>query len=89
MYLNPGGILEWIVVGLIAGWLTGKMMSGRGYGLAGDLFLGLLGSIVGGFVIGLFTRGRADFIGTLIVSVLGAVIVVFVVRLVAGRRPTY
>ncbi len=42
-------ILAWIVLGLIAGWLAGQVMKGRGYGLIGDLVLGIVGAIIGGF----------------------------------------
>src|SRR6266481_930595 len=45
MVLEPGGIIAWIVVGLIAGWLTGKVMKGAGYGAFRDIILGLLGGL--------------------------------------------
>ena len=47
------GLLYWIVVGLIAGWLAGKVMRGGGYGVVIDIVLGILGGIVGGWVFGL------------------------------------
>lgn len=43
------GILAWIIVGLIAGWLAGAVMKGRGYGILGDMLLGIVGAVVGGF----------------------------------------
>ena len=46
------GLLAWIVVGLIAGWLAGKVMKGGGYGVLVDIILGILGGIVGGWVFG-------------------------------------
>jgi uncharacterized membrane protein YeaQ/YmgE (transglycosylase-associated protein family) len=55
-----GGLIYWIVVGLIVGWLAGKVMKGGGYGVVVDIVLGILGAIVGGFVFGLLRtpRGR-------------------------------
>ncbi len=44
-------ILWWIIVGLVAGWLTGKIMKGAGYGAVGDIILGILGAVIGGFIM--------------------------------------
>jgi uncharacterized membrane protein YeaQ/YmgE (transglycosylase-associated protein family) len=84
--LNPGGILMWIVVGLLAGWITGLLMRGGGYGIIGDLILGLVGALVGGFLASFFIAGSFGFIGSLIIAILGAVIVVALVRLLTGSR---
>lgn len=86
MELRPGGIIAWIVVGLVAGWLTGKLVRGSGYGLLGDIGLGLLGALVGGFVVGLFVHGDTGFFGSIGVATIGAVILVLLVRAVSGRR---
>ena len=48
LYEYPGGIIAWLVVGLIAGWLAGLFMRGRGYGMVWDIILGLIGAFVGG-----------------------------------------
>jgi uncharacterized membrane protein YeaQ/YmgE (transglycosylase-associated protein family) len=86
MTLNPGGIILWIIVGLIAGWLTGMVMKGGGYGLVGDLIVGLIGALIGGFIVGLFIQGSVGFIGSIIVAFIGAVILVVILRTVAGSR---
>jgi uncharacterized membrane protein YeaQ/YmgE (transglycosylase-associated protein family) len=84
------GLLAWIVVGLIAGWLAGLVMKGSGYGILGDIILGIIGALVGGFLASsLF--GVADPVSginltTLIVAFIGAVVVVAIVRLLSGRR---
>ena len=54
MAFEPGGIIAWIIVGLIAGWMTGKVMKGRGYGAVGDIILGIVGAFIGGIVMSLF-----------------------------------
>lgn len=84
MALQPGGLISWIVVGLVAGWLTGQIMRGGGYGLIGDLILGLIGALIGGFVVGFFVQGSVGLIGSIIVAVIGAVILVAIVRALSG-----
>ena len=66
--LAPGGFIAWIVAGLLAGWLTGMMMGSGGYGFIGDLVLGLIGAIVGGFLTGFFVEGAVGFWGTIAVA---------------------
>jgi uncharacterized membrane protein YeaQ/YmgE (transglycosylase-associated protein family) len=69
-----------IVVGLIAGWLAGKVMKGGGYGVLVDIILGILGGIVGRWVFGLLGLYPGSLIGSIIVSFVGAVILVWIVR---------
>jgi uncharacterized membrane protein YeaQ/YmgE (transglycosylase-associated protein family) len=45
-------LLGWIIIGIIAGWLTGKLMRGAGYGILMDLILGLIGAVIGGWIFG-------------------------------------
>ena len=56
--LSPGGIIAWLFVGLIAGWLAGLMMKGSGYGVIGDIIVGLIGSFLGGLILSFFVEGR-------------------------------
>ncbi|PZR85717.1 MAG: GlsB/YeaQ/YmgE family stress response membrane protein [Candidatus Nephthysia bennettiae] len=86
MELSPGGIIAWIVVGLVAGWLTGLIMKGGGYGIVGDLIIGLIGALIGGFIVGFFVHGSVGLIGSIIVAVIGAVILVVILRTVTGSR---
>jgi uncharacterized membrane protein YeaQ/YmgE (transglycosylase-associated protein family) len=77
------GILSWIVLGLVAGWLAGQFMKGGGYGLIGDIVLGIVGAIVGGFLTGL-VLGRDMISGfnieSLIVAFIGAIILIAISR---------
>jgi len=74
-------ILWWIIVGLIAGWLTGKIMKGTGYGVIGDIILGIVGALVGGFVMRqLGFVGQGGMIYTILVAVGGAIVLTAVVR---------
>jgi uncharacterized membrane protein YeaQ/YmgE (transglycosylase-associated protein family) len=85
------GLLSWIIVGLIAGWLAGVVMKGSGHGVLGDIILGIIGALVGGFLASALFGATDPISGinvqTLIVAFLGAVLVVGLVRAVSGRRP--
>jgi uncharacterized membrane protein YeaQ/YmgE (transglycosylase-associated protein family) len=72
----------WILVGLVAGFLTGKIMKGSGYGAIGDIVIGILGAVVGGSIMNHLGEGPGGFIYTVLVATLGAVILVFLFRLV-------
>jgi len=80
----PRGIIAWLLLGLIAGWLAGKLSRGRGFGCITDIILGLIGSVVGGWVftkLGIFGGG---FLFSLAAATLGAVILVAIAHLFAG-----
>src|SRR6516225_7700608 len=76
------GILAWIVVGLIAGWLAGQVMKGGGYGMVADIILGLLGGVLGGWIFEKLGVSTGDgMVGSIIVAFIGAVILVGITRL--------
>ena len=80
-------IIWWIIVGLIAGWITGKLMKGSGYGAIGDTIVGIIGAIIGGFIMrALGFAGRGGMIYTIIVAIIGAVILTLILRLITGRK---
>jgi uncharacterized membrane protein YeaQ/YmgE (transglycosylase-associated protein family) len=80
------GIISWIVVGLIAGWLTGKLMGGPGKGALMDIIIGLVGALAGGFIVSLFgLRPEGGLIYTIIVAVIGAVVLTWIYRKVISR----
>ena len=82
-------ILAWLVLGLIAGWLAGMLMKGGGYGIVGDIVLGILGALVGGWLTGVLF-GQDLMTGfnvvSLIVAVLGAIVLIGISRLLTGGR---
>ena len=69
-------LLGWIIIGILAGWLTGKIMRGAGYGIIIDLILGLVGAVIGGWVFGLLGIAAYGFLGSLAAATVGAVILV-------------
>ena len=88
------GLLAWIVVGAIAGWLAGQLVKGRGFGCLGDIIVGIVGGLLGGFLAAQFFNMPDAVNGfnltSIVVAFLGAVIVVVVIRLLrGGRRSSY
>jgi uncharacterized membrane protein YeaQ/YmgE (transglycosylase-associated protein family) len=83
--LAPSSIIGWIIVGLIAGWLAGNVMSGRGYGFVGDLVIGLVGAFIGGIIVSLFTSQTYSLIGSIVVAFIGACVLVALLRSVRGQ----
>lgn len=85
------GLLAWLIVGLIAGWLAGMVMKGGGYGVVGDIILGIIGALVGGFLAAtLFNIPDAVNginVTSIIVAFVGAVIAIAIVRALPGRSP--
>jgi len=76
-----GGLLYWIIVGLIAGFLAGKVMKGGGYGVLMDIVLGMLGAIVGGWLFGMLGITAGGLIGGILVAFVGAVILIWLTRM--------
>ncbi len=84
------GIVSWIVVGLLAGWLAGLVVKGGGYGCIGDIIVGVIGALLGGWIASYFFHMGDPISGINLPSILiafaGAVIFVVILRLVGGRR---
>jgi uncharacterized membrane protein YeaQ/YmgE (transglycosylase-associated protein family) len=84
------GILSWIVVGLIAGWLAGMVMKGGGFGLIGNIVIGVIGGLLGGFIAFYFFDMGDPMSGinvqSILIAFLGAVLLLFILRLFRGRR---
>lgn len=74
-----------IVIGILAGWIAGKIMRGSGFGLLGDLIVGVIGSLLGSFIFGLLGLGAYGLIGRLVVAIIGAVILLWLIRLIKRK----
>jgi uncharacterized membrane protein YeaQ/YmgE (transglycosylase-associated protein family) len=84
-------VIAWIILGLIAGWIASKIVVGTGQGFFLDIALGIVGAVVGGFLYSQIMGGEGVTgvnIGSIIVSIIGAIIVLWVYHAVAGRRTT-
>jgi uncharacterized membrane protein YeaQ/YmgE (transglycosylase-associated protein family) len=75
-------ILWFIIIGIIAGWLAGKIMRGGGFGLLGDLVIGIIGALIGGFVFGALGLSSNGLIGSLVTATVGAMILLFLIHLI-------
>jgi uncharacterized membrane protein YeaQ/YmgE (transglycosylase-associated protein family) len=84
--LDPMNILCWLVVGAIAGFLAGKVMTGGGYGLIGDIVVGLIGAVIGGVLLGMLGGAEYGLLGTIVVAFIGACILIAILRFVGPRR---
>jgi uncharacterized membrane protein YeaQ/YmgE (transglycosylase-associated protein family) len=84
-HMGTQSLVMFLLVGLVAGWLAGKIMKGSGYGLVGDLVVGVVGAFVGVWLFGLLGISAGGILGLLVASVVGALLLLFVVRLVRRR----
>jgi uncharacterized membrane protein YeaQ/YmgE (transglycosylase-associated protein family) len=80
--MDTQSLIVFLLIGVAAGFLAGKIMKGGGFGLVGDLILGVIGAFVGGWVFGKLGILPVGLVGTLISATAGAVIVLFLIRLV-------
>jgi uncharacterized membrane protein YeaQ/YmgE (transglycosylase-associated protein family) len=81
------GLIGWLLIGLIAGWLAGKISRGEGFGCIGDILLGLIGSVIGGWIftqLGIFHTNT--FLYSLAAATVGAVLLVMVAHLFFGGK---
>jgi uncharacterized membrane protein YeaQ/YmgE (transglycosylase-associated protein family) len=75
-------LLWFLIIGLIAGWLAGKIMKGSGYGVIGDLVIGIVGAFIGGWVFGLLGIATYGLIGSLVTALIGALLLIFIIRMI-------
>jgi uncharacterized membrane protein YeaQ/YmgE (transglycosylase-associated protein family) len=83
-------IIAWIVVGLIAGWMAGKVMRGAGFGLVGDIIVGVVGGVIGGWLATNVLHWGAEMNGinleSILVAFVGAILLLVVLRVFGGGR---
>lgn len=70
-----------LAIGAVAGWLAGVIMSGSGYGLLGDIVLGIIGAFIGGFLFGLLGISAGGLVGQIISATVGAIVLIFILRM--------
>ena len=78
------GIIGWIIIGGLAGALAGRVVEGGGFGILGDIIVGIIGAFVGGWLLGQFVTDQVGVIGSFITAFLGACILLVIVRLFTG-----
>ncbi len=77
-------ILVWIIAGIVAGWLAGVIVKGEGFGVLGDLIVGLFGGLIGGWLAGAMGLQAANLLGQILVAALGGVVFVLIIRMIRG-----
>ncbi|GCF11132.1 GlsB/YeaQ/YmgE family stress response membrane protein [Dictyobacter arantiisoli] len=84
--LQPGNIIAWLIVGLIAGALASTIVRGRGYGCIGNIIVGLVGSVIGAIIASALDLGTFHFCGSIFISFIGAAIFVAILQFLSGGR---
>jgi uncharacterized membrane protein YeaQ/YmgE (transglycosylase-associated protein family) len=74
-------LIWFLLIGLAAGWLAGRIMKGKGFGVLGDMVVGVIGAFVGGWVFGLLGLAAGGLLGRLITATVGAILLLYVLRL--------
>jgi uncharacterized membrane protein YeaQ/YmgE (transglycosylase-associated protein family) len=77
--------LWFILIGVAAGWLAGQILKGGGYGLVGDLIVGVIGALLGGWLFGLAGIAAVGLIGQLVVATIGAIVLILLLRLIKKK----
>ena len=76
------GIIAFLIIGAVAGWLAGKIMRGGGFGIIGNMVVGIIGAVIGGFILGFVGITAGGWIGSIITATIGAVVLLFLVGLI-------
>jgi uncharacterized membrane protein YeaQ/YmgE (transglycosylase-associated protein family) len=82
--VKTNGLIAWIVIGLIAGWIAGKISRGQGFGCIVNIILGLVGAVIGGWIFSRLEIPTWGFWGSLAAATVGAVVLVAIARLFSG-----
>ncbi|MEK6201758.1 MAG: GlsB/YeaQ/YmgE family stress response membrane protein [Desulfobulbaceae bacterium] len=77
--MDVRGLLIFIATGAVAGWLSGIIMKGRGFGLLGNILIGIIGGVVGGFLLRMLAMASGGIIGSIVIATVGAVALLFLV----------
>jgi uncharacterized membrane protein YeaQ/YmgE (transglycosylase-associated protein family) len=80
--MSGEGLIWFLLIGLCAGWLAGKIMKGGGFGIIGDLIVGVIGAFLGAWVFGLLGIGAGGLLGALVTATVGAMLLLFLIRLI-------
>jgi uncharacterized membrane protein YeaQ/YmgE (transglycosylase-associated protein family) len=80
--MSVTSLIWFLLIGLIAGWLAGKVMRGGGFGLVGDMIVGVIGALLGGWLFGVLGISAGGLLGAIITAFVGAVILIFLLRLI-------
>lgn len=74
-------LIIFLIIGALAGWIAGSIMKGKGYGIVGNMVIGIIGAVIGGLIFDLVGIAAGGFIGSLITATVGAIVLIYTVRL--------
>jgi uncharacterized membrane protein YeaQ/YmgE (transglycosylase-associated protein family) len=80
--MTATALIWFLLIGLIAGWLAGQVMRGGGYGVVGDMIVGVIGALLGGWLFGMLGISAGGLIGSIITAFVGAVILILLLRVI-------
>lgn len=80
--MDVSGLIIFLAIGALAGWLGGKIMKGGGFGLVGNIIIGIVGAVIGGYVFSLAGISAGGLIGSIITATAGSVILIYLIRLI-------
>ncbi len=84
-----GAIIGFLLIGVLAGWIAGLIMKGRGFGFWGDMIVGVIGALIGGFIVRLFgIQLEGHLVVSLIAAIVGAVILLAVISFIKREEKT-
>jgi uncharacterized membrane protein YeaQ/YmgE (transglycosylase-associated protein family) len=83
--MSIGGLIVWLIVGAIAGYLASKVLTGKGMGIIWDIVVGILGALVGGFLLGLIGISASNIFMEIVIAFVGAVILLVIFRAATSR----
>ncbi len=84
--MNMESLIIFIIIGAVAGWLAGRLMTGTGFGLPGNIFVGIIGGIVGGFLFRVLAIAAGGLIGSMVTAAAGAVALTYMIEFAKKRR---
>lgn len=84
--IETNGLIGWLIIGLLAGWIAGHVARGRGFGCIVDVILGLIGAVIGGWIFTKLGITAGGFLGSLAAATVGAIVLVAIARLFGGHH---
>lgn len=79
------GLILFLIIGAIAGWLAGKIMKGKGFGLWVNMVIGVIGALIGGFIFDILNIHAYGLIGSLVTALVGAILLLWIVGLIKKK----
>ncbi|MGD2119457.1 MAG: GlsB/YeaQ/YmgE family stress response membrane protein [Chromatiales bacterium] len=80
--MDGTGLIAYLLIGAIAGWLAGKILKGRGFGLLGNMVVGIVGAVIGGFVFSVLGIAAGGWLGSIVTATVGAVLLLYLIGLI-------